>query len=65
MLAGWWQRTEAWSIRAGNLKKRLEKDNERVLRWMEVREEDAVISDISNWLTLSKRQNPSSRLDGC
>ena len=55
-LAGWWQRTEAWSIRAGNLKRRLEKDKERVLRWMEVREEDAVITNISDWLTLAEGQ---------
>ena len=64
-LAGLWQRTEAWSIRAGNLKRRLQKDKEGVLRWMKVREEDAVLSNISNWLTLAKGQNPSPRLDRC
>ena len=46
-LAGCWQRTEAWNIRAGNLKRRLEKVKERVLRLMEVREEDSVITNIS------------------
>ena len=32
---------------------------------MKVREEDAVLSNISNWLTLAKGQNPSPRLDRC
>ena len=44
-LTGWWVRVEGICNRAGKLKKKLDKDRERVLRRMETMRIDELISD--------------------
>jgi hypothetical protein len=48
-LSDWWERTEGICIRAGNLKTRLDRDKNRVLRWMETKVIDEVLKDGPNW----------------
>jgi hypothetical protein len=45
-MAGWWEMMEGRCVRAGNLKRRLENDRERVLKRMENRNEDALMESL-------------------
>ena len=49
MMSGWWQMAEGMCTRAGNLRKKLDKDIVSDLRRIEVMEEDGILSDIQDW----------------
>ena len=50
----WWKWAEERCIRAGELKRRLETDRNRVLRMMESRSQDLILQDGPGWWRMAK-----------
>ena len=54
-MQGWWKWAEERCIRAGELRRRLETDRNRILRMMECRGEDMILQDGTGWWQMATR----------
>ena len=63
-LRGWLERMKGRCLRAGRLRKRLEKDNERVIRMMSNLEQERILLETQDWWSNGQEgENEDSHLD--